>query len=69
MEGIIGIKPEVKRLSFKPRGNLDVHFVDGRTVIVPLSYVLKLGVVCDYVTAIAVLRTAQIGDLQTLGRS
>jgi len=69
MEGIIGIKPEVKRLSFKTRGKMDVHFVDGRTVIVPLSHFLKLGVVCDYVAAIAGLRPAQIGDLQTLGRS
>jgi hypothetical protein len=38
VEGIIGIRPEVKRLTFKTRGKMDVHFVDGRTVIVPLSW-------------------------------
>lgn len=38
MDGIIGIKPEVKRLSFKTSGNMDVHFADGRIVTVPLSW-------------------------------
>ena len=38
MEGIIGIKPQVKRITFSQRGKMDVHLADGRTVIVPLSW-------------------------------
>jgi len=37
MEGLIGIRPELKRLSFD-RGKINLHFKDGRIVIVPLSF-------------------------------
>jgi len=37
MEGIIGIRPELKNISFE-RGKMHLHLRDGRTVIVPLSF-------------------------------
>lgn len=37
MEGIIGIKPEVKKIAFTQRGIMDVHLAAGRTVTVPLA--------------------------------
>ena len=38
MERIIGIKPEVKKITFTQRSKMDVHLADGRTDIVPLSW-------------------------------
>jgi hypothetical protein len=37
MEGLIGIRPELKSLSFE-RGKMNLHLKDGRIVIVPLSF-------------------------------
>ena len=37
MEGLIGIRPELKSISFE-RGKMCLHFKDGRVVIVPLSF-------------------------------
>jgi len=37
MEGLIGIRPELKSLSFE-RGKMCLHLKDGRMVIVPLTF-------------------------------
>ncbi|MDR0795527.1 MAG: DUF2442 domain-containing protein [Tannerella sp.] len=37
MEGLIGLRPELKSISFE-RGKMRLHLKDGRIVIVPLSY-------------------------------
>jgi hypothetical protein len=37
MEGLIGIRPELKCISFE-RGKIRLHLKDGRMVIVPLSF-------------------------------
>ena len=37
MEGLIGIRPELKSISFE-RGKMRLHLKDGRIVIVPLSF-------------------------------
>jgi len=37
MEGIIGIRPELKNISFE-RGKMHLHLKDGRIVMVPLSF-------------------------------
>jgi hypothetical protein len=38
MEGIIGVKPEIRKIAFNQRGKMDVYLADGRVVIVPLSW-------------------------------
>ena len=38
MEGIIGVKPEIKKLTFTHRGKMDVYLADGRAIIVPLTW-------------------------------
>ncbi len=38
MEGLIGIKPEIKHIAFTQRSKMDVYLADGRIVIVPLSW-------------------------------
>ena len=37
MEGLIGIRPELKNISFE-RGKMFLHFKDGRTMMVPLNF-------------------------------
>jgi len=37
MEGIIGIRPELKNISFE-HGKMQLHLKDGRIVMVPLSF-------------------------------
>ena len=37
MEGLIGIRPELKNISFE-RGKMHFHLKDGRIVVVPLSF-------------------------------
>ena len=37
MEGLIGIRPELKSISFE-RGKICLHLKDGRIVIAPLSF-------------------------------
>lgn len=36
-EGFIGVKPEIKKITFTTKGKMGVHLVDGRIVILPLS--------------------------------
>ncbi len=36
IEGIHGIRPVIKKVTFTQRGKMDVHLEDGRTIIVPL---------------------------------
>ena len=38
MEGVIGIKPEIKQIFFPKRGNIGFNLMDGRMVVVPLSF-------------------------------
>jgi hypothetical protein len=37
MEGLIGIRPELKNISFE-RGKMFLHLRDGRIIMVPLSF-------------------------------
>ena len=37
MEGFVGIIPVIKSISFSVRGRMDIHFKDGRNLVVPLS--------------------------------
>jgi hypothetical protein len=37
MEGVIGIRPEIQKISFTRRGMMDIHLRDGRIIIVPLA--------------------------------
>jgi len=37
-EGIISIKPTIKKLDFSNRGKMSVYLDDGRIIIVPLSF-------------------------------
>ena len=41
MEGLIGIRPELKSISFE-RGKICLHLKDGRIVITPLSFFVRL---------------------------
>ncbi len=38
MEGIIGITPTIKKISFLPSGKMQIVLNDGREVITPLSF-------------------------------
>ena len=37
MEGAIGIKPVIKKISFPSAGKMQIHLEDGRLIVVPLS--------------------------------
>ncbi len=37
IEGFIDEKPQVEKISFSLRGKMNVHFEDGRVVIVPIA--------------------------------
>ena len=37
MEGLIGMRPELKKIGFE-RGKMHLYLIDGRVVIVPLSF-------------------------------
>jgi hypothetical protein len=36
-EGIYGIHPVIKKVTFTHKGKMDVHLEDGRIIIIPLS--------------------------------
>jgi len=38
MEGILRIRPKIKKIAFKQRGKMELHLEDGRVVIIPLRY-------------------------------
>ena len=38
MEGILEIKPEIKNVTFKYRGKVNIYLKDGREIILPLLY-------------------------------
>lgn len=38
MDGILNIKPVIKKFSFNIRGRMNLVFKDGRTVEIPLTY-------------------------------
>ena len=38
MEGIVNIKPELKKIDFSQRGKISTYFEDGRIIIVPLKF-------------------------------
>mgnify|MGYP000014156749 CR=1 FL=1 len=48
MEGILEIKPEIKNVTFKNRGKVNIYLKDGREIILPLLYfpsIKKLSVI------------------------
>lgn len=38
MSGLIKIKPVIKKISFHPKGKINIELEDGRIVIAPLRY-------------------------------
>ncbi|MBW8051352.1 MAG: DUF2442 domain-containing protein [Cytophagales bacterium] len=38
MEGILEIEPEIKNVTFKNRGKINIFLKDGREIILPLLY-------------------------------
>ncbi len=37
MEGVIGIKPVIKKIAFPAQGKMQINLEDGRAIVIPLS--------------------------------
>lgn len=38
IEGMVGVKPEITKITFTHKGKMSVHLKDGRIIAVPLNY-------------------------------